>query len=254
MFGDEPLVRRLEAQNRWFYAGLSSAPNAYLDLGGTFAFFGGEGSPHTLGAGAFNGEELDRIQRFYRGRTSSWQALVTPFSGVEALQNLLREGAEPESWENVCYRPTSEPLLAVEMPAPLEIREAKSEEVGLWANHCTLAYFGEVDSPAACDFQRLMEEAPHVRRYMAFWDGKPAAVASLTMGLGIGYLGDMRTLPEYRSRGIQTALIHHRLRVAEAEADVVFVGTAPGNASYRNVFRMGFQVAYSQLNLRVPVR
>jgi GNAT superfamily N-acetyltransferase len=254
MFVDELLVRRLEAQNRWFYAGLSSEPHAYLDLGETFAFFAGEGSPHTLGAGAFTDEELWKIQRFYRGRAQHWQALTTPFTGVDSLQSLLRLGAVPDQWENVYLRPTSEPLPALELPPQLEVREAKAEEVGLWANHCTLAYFGEMVSPAAKDFLRLMGQATNFRRYFAFWDGRPAAVASLTLGLGVGYLGDMRTLPEFRARGIQTALIHHRLRAAQAEADVVLVGTAPGNASSRNVVRAGFQIAYSQLGFRVPVR
>lgn len=253
MFFDEPLVRRLEAQNRWFYAGLAPTPDAYLDLGDTFAFFGGEGSPHTLASGRFTSEHLEEVQRFYQHRATHWQALFSPFLGKDALQRVLNLGGTVEGWENIYYRPTSEPLPPFEGPPELVVRVATPEEIPIWADQCTIGYFGELASPAARDFHGLMSRADNFRRFLAFWEGEPVAVASLTVGLGVGYLGDMRTLPDFRGRGIQTALIHHRLVAAEAEADLVLVGTAPGNASYRNVARMGFQVGYSQLSLRVPV-
>lgn len=253
MFFDEPLVRRLEAQNRWFYAGLAASPEDYLDLGEAFAFFGGEGSPHTLASGAFTPERLEAIQAFYRGRANHWQALFSPFAGSEALQRVIDLGGKVEGWENVYYRPAALPLSPIAQAKELEVREAAPAELSIWAEQCAFGYFGELESPAALQFRSLMRQATNFRRYLALWEGKPVAVASLTVGQGIGYLGDMRTLPEYRGRGVQTALIHHRLAAAQDEADLVLVGTTPGNASYRNVARAGFQVAYSQLSLRVPV-
>jgi GNAT superfamily N-acetyltransferase len=253
MFFDEPLIRRLEAQNRWFYAGLVPTPDAYLDLGDTFAFFAGEGSPHTLASGRFTSEQLEEIQAFYQDRATYWQALFSPFSGNDALQRVLNLGGTVEGWENIYYRPTSVPLPPFEGTPELVVREATPKEIPIWADQCTFGYFGELASPAAREFYGLMLRADNFRRFLALWEGEPVAVASLTVGLGVGYLGDMRTLPDFRGRGIQTALIYHRLAAAESEADLVLVGTAPGNASYRNVARMGFQVAYSQLSLRVPV-
>jgi len=42
------------------------------------------------------------------------------------------------------------------------------------------------------------------------------------------------------------------IRLLSEDADFVMVGTAPGSGSYRNVSRLGFQIAFSQLSLRVP--
>lgn len=255
MFFDESLARRLEANHRWFFSELASAtriPDPFLDLGYTVAFFAGEGSPYTMALGRFGNDDLDTIGKFYAGRTAHWEALITPFVGPEALQRVLDRGAKAERWESQLYRPTSEPLPTIETPPELTIVEAGIEGREVWASLCTQAYFGQEQTAAAREFKGLMRRADHVRQFLAYWNDEPVGVASLTVGLGVGFLGDMRTLPEFRGRGIQSALIHRRLEAAQKDADFVMVGTAPGSGSYRNVSRLGFRIAFSQLSLKVP--
>ena len=55
------------------------------------------------------------------------------------------------------------------------------------------------------------------------------------------------TLPEYRGRGVQTALIAQRLHEAAlAGCEYAVVSTNPGSGSQRNMERRGFRVAYTK--------
>ena len=55
------------------------------------------------------------------------------------------------------------------------------------------------------------------------------------------------TLPEYRGRGVQTALIAQRLHEAAlAGCEYAVVSTMPGSGSQRNMERRGFRVAYTK--------
>ena len=55
------------------------------------------------------------------------------------------------------------------------------------------------------------------------------------------------TLPEYRGRGVQSALIAKRLHEAGlAGCEYAVVSTHPGSGSQRNMERRGFRVAYTK--------
>jgi hypothetical protein len=57
----------------------------------------------------------------------------------------------------------------------------------------------------------------------------------------------MATLPRFRRRGIQGAMVALRLaRAARAGCDLASVGASPGGDSHRNLERLGFRVAYTR--------
>jgi GNAT superfamily N-acetyltransferase len=81
-------------------------------------------------------------------------------------------------------------------------------------------------------------------------DGRPLGCASVTIGEGLATLGAMTTLPNERRRGVQAALITHRLRLAKAEGcDLAASSTVPANASERNLARAGFRPLYETVTL-----
>jgi ribosomal protein S18 acetylase RimI-like enzyme len=85
------------------------------------------------------------------------------------------------------------------------------------------------------------------RLYLARVDGEPAGAALLTLDEDIGYLANASTLPEYRGRGVQTALIARRIGDAAAcGCDTVCSGAAFGSVSQRNLQRAGLHVAYTK--------
>jgi GNAT superfamily N-acetyltransferase len=72
-------------------------------------------------------------------------------------------------------------------------------------------------------------------------DGRPLGCASLTRRTGVATLGGMSTIPAERRRGVQAALVRHRIEVAiESGCDLIVSGTASGGASQRNLQRLGF--------------
>jgi|SRR5215210_5031860 len=85
------------------------------------------------------------------------------------------------------------------------------------------------------------------RLYLARIDGEPAGAALLSLDDDMGYLANASTLPEYRNRGVQTALIARRIAdAAAAGCDAVCSSAAFGSASQRNLERAGLRVAYTK--------
>ncbi len=95
---------------------------------------------------------------------------------------------------------------------------------------------------------------PNWRNYIAFSGDKPAAIASLRVQDGIGWLGNGATLPEYRRRGAQGALMARRIRDGIGMGCQWFVTetdeeTADDpNPSYHNMLRTGFILADVRTN------
>ena len=88
-------------------------------------------------------------------------------------------------------------------------------------------------------------------------DHRPIGCASLTIRGTVATLGGMSTLPEERRRGVQSALIHHRLRAStEAGCRIAVSTTAPGSDSERNLVRHGFERWFELITwtLATPLR
>jgi GNAT superfamily N-acetyltransferase len=82
-------------------------------------------------------------------------------------------------------------------------------------------------------------------------DHRPLGCASLTIHEEVATLGGMSTIPAERGRGVQGALIRHRLRVArDAGCSIATTSTVVGGASERNVQRYGFRATYVRRQYR----
>ena len=64
---------------------------------------------------------------------------------------------------------------------------------------------------------------------------------------GLAQLSGASTLPAYRRRGVQTALLGERLRWAASQGcDLAVVTTQPGSKSQQNAVRRGFDRLYTR--------
>ena len=82
-------------------------------------------------------------------------------------------------------------------------------------------------------------------RYLARVHGTIAGGAGLRLSAGIAQLCGAATLPAFRRRGVQAALLRCRLRdAAAAGCDVAVVTTQPGSKSNHNAQRQGFALLY----------
>lgn len=85
------------------------------------------------------------------------------------------------------------------------------------------------------------------RLYLARIDGKPAAAAKLFLHDGVGYFADASTRPEFRGRGLQSALLRHRaMEAAQAGAELTYSQAAFGSTSHRNMERIGLRVLHTR--------
>ena len=92
--------------------------------------------------------------------------------------------------------------------------------------------------------ERLENSLPGSRLYIASVDGVPAAAASMDIRDGIGHLTAGATLPPFRRRGCQAALIQRRLADAmEEDCDLTVGNAAPYSSSRQNLERAGMRTA-----------
>jgi hypothetical protein len=94
----------------------------------------------------------------------------------------------------------------------------------------------------------------HVRSYIAYAGEEPAGVGSLAVSGEWGSLFNAATLPAYRRRGAQGAIMSRRIRDGIALGCRWFT-TETGedtpekpNSSYHNMVRTGFQLVYLRPN------
>ncbi|MCB9794662.1 MAG: hypothetical protein H6741_18270 [Alphaproteobacteria bacterium] len=142
--------------------------------------------------------------------------------------------------------------------APHDIRELREE--------ADVAAFGEaflggwrVHDPAK---QALALAAlapwpgpPAWRRYTAFIEGVPAGEAILAQFGDVAYLADAATVPRFRRRGVQRALIARRIADARAAgAQHVFGAVQYGDQSWANMRALGLREAFMTLRFRRPGR
>lgn len=98
---------------------------------------------------------------------------------------------------------------------------------------------------------RYRTEGEHL--FLARIGGEVAGGGSLTVRDGLATLGGMATTPAFRRRGVQAALVAHRLRyAADQGCDLARVGADPGTSSERNLQRGGFSIGYNQVFMSGP--
>ncbi|MFO0890570.1 MAG: GNAT family N-acetyltransferase, partial [Isosphaeraceae bacterium] len=83
--------------------------------------------------------------------------------------------------------------------------------------------------------------------------GQPAGGGSLAIQGGLAMICGDGTLPRFRGRGVQNALLRARLEHAwAAGCDLAAICTAPGSGSQRNAERQGFRVVCARTMMLRP--
>ncbi|MDX2004122.1 MAG: GNAT family N-acetyltransferase [Meiothermus sp.] len=166
-----------------------------------------------------------------------------PLGLARNLERLGRRGYRAVSFMNLYVQPLAP--LEVRPPEGVEIRRARSLEEWLLASRNAWGEGGAGDL-----FQRVALERPEAQSFVAVADGRPVAVAALRVREGVAFLNGTGTMPQYRGRGIQRALVQARLALAHrAGCELAVVAAVPGGQSAHNLERFGFGLAYTRVNL-----
>jgi GNAT superfamily N-acetyltransferase len=105
-----------------------------------------------------------------------------------------------------------------------------------------LLTLGRVNSHRAC-----------AHCFLATYQDESIAAGAICLCESVALLAGASTIPKWRGKGAQTALLEARLRyAAKSGCDIAMIVTQPGSASQRNAERQGFRVAYTRTKWRRP--
>lgn len=226
-----------------------------LRLGGGAALWLSEGNVvnGAIGLG-MNGpverEEVAALVAFFGGHGMPAKVDVCPLADPSLLRWLAEERFVATDFEMVLYQPLPA-ACAAEPAAGVSVRIAsRPEERELWGDLEARGFLDERVSEADRALARALALRPDALPFLGQWKGEPCATGMLVMRDGLAMFNGDSTLPAYRGRGIQSALLAARLRHAsEAGCDLALIEAAAGGISVRNQQRAGFRVAYNRVTL-----
>jgi GNAT superfamily N-acetyltransferase len=273
-FADQDLARRVE--EAWVRLGVENAEaQARLDpesgamalpVGGGYAVFMGVGSPlsQVQGVGLYgplSEAEIERMENFYRERGAPIQIELASLADSSLLGLLSRRGYRAAEQTHVLVRPLGSREPAVEQASPrekgrsgdaetgVEAVPIRPDEVATWAESVLRCFF---DGPEELPRPLLegaiaMASIPMVSCWLARVGDRIAGGGALVIHNRLALICGDGTLPEFRSQGVQTALLRARLdRARRSGCDLAVICTQPGSSSQRNAERQGFQVVYAR--------
>jgi GNAT superfamily N-acetyltransferase len=219
--------------------------------GGT-AVFGGGAYPanHIVGMGLYGpvtGADIDRVEEFYRSRGVPCEIVVSPLADRSLLELLAPRGYRITEFNSVLIRRLGKSEL-VKPADGITIEPVTPATEPLWDRVIArgFAEFGALPDNLFAAFASLRDGLCFLARV----NGTPAggATGAIMRDAGIAALFGTATLPEFRQRGVQTALINRRLwQAAQQGCEYAVVSTLPGSGSQRNMERRGFRVAYTKV-------
>jgi len=236
-------------------------------VAGGHAVFAGAGSPANKAIGVGLGFQVDpatlvEIERAWTDRGEPVRFELSTLADPSVAPTLTASGYRVTGFENVLGR-----AVAAEDHRPgligMTITELPQDDWRTWLD-VALDGFGTPDgsAPGEESYPRELLEAVFVdfaatsgfHRYLLHVDDLPAGAASLRIDDGIAQLCGAATLPQFRRRGIQAALLRWRLAEAQrAGCDLAVVTTQPGSKSQANAMRQGFSLLYTRLVLIKPL-
>jgi GNAT superfamily N-acetyltransferase len=230
---------------------------AVEQIGGGLAIYCGANSPATQAVGIgldgpVNEEEFDRLENFYRSRSEPVRVETCPLAGASLIGHFGKRGYCVTEFSNVSVLALDGGCGAQNLPGPppgVVIEEVGHEQIDLWTLTVTQGFAenGRV-VPEIVEVMKMFALSAGVECYLARVEGKVAGGATLAIRDGVAGLFGASTLPAFRKRGVQTALLHARLeRAAEAGCDLAVCLAQPGSSSERNIVRRRFTVLYTRV-------
>lgn len=267
---DLALARRLEgaegAANAAFVESRAAAqPDigaTWREINGTAVMFDGVGSPltQTFGLGlraAPTADDLAAMETFFSTRGADVFHEVAPLADPSLLTVLPARGYVPVEFTTVLWRAlTRDTLPQRTRSTDVTTRIVDHAELADWADASAQGW-GETPELAAFmrHFGTITGRSRGVTCFAAELDGQMVGTGAMAIHHGVALLAGASTLPAFRGRGAQSALLEARLAQAAAHGcDVAMMGAAPGSTSQTNAERQGFRVAYTRLKWHLASR
>jgi ribosomal protein S18 acetylase RimI-like enzyme len=230
-----------------------------MPFSGGLAVYAAQDSPtnKVIGAG-FDGpvEEsaVARIENEFAKRAARLQMEISTLADTSLHSSLAARGFVANGFENVLGHPLSHVEPAVE---GVKVQPAVEHELSTFADVLVNAFaspdiggVGGDEIPPSDEIRKwvlITMSLPGFRGYLARIGEQIAGAASLRFDTGVAQFSGAGTLPQFRRRGVQTALLRARLRdAAHSGCDVGVVVTQPASRSQQNAQREGFSLLYAR--------
>lgn len=226
----------------------------WIEVAGAHAMFDGVNSPctQTFGLGMFqlpSDEELSAIEKFFRARGATIFHEVSPLADKGLMGMLNERGYRPCELSTVMFLPLAE-RVARETPQEVRVRtldgSGKDEELFVqtfakgWSE---LVEYGDF----MVEMARIAANTEGNTAFIAEIDGRAVACGNLSIREGVALFAGASTVPEFRRRGAQQALLEARFRYAkQVGCDLALMCAEPGSGSQRNAERQGFRIGYTR--------
>ena len=165
--------------------------------------------------------------------------LVPPYwIEPNVFPNLVRAGFHHGAFHQILYGVPSD--VVASRPTGVEVRRVEAEDADAfcWVYDQVWGGSGAV---------RVLLDHPRFRCYLASVDGSPAALGILHVASGVGSMANGLTIPAFRNRGCQTALLRRRVTDAsKSGCDLLASQCMPGGSSQNNQLRVGLHIAGSK--------
>jgi hypothetical protein len=200
------------------------------------------------GVGRGTEADLDAALSWFRGGVRPCSVSLSPFDVDQALlAHLTDVGLHPTRFMTVLYGVPTSDVSSTSLQSAPEIVVRRDESPDLDA---FLSPWLANQPPEEWEALRVLGRAEFAdwRCYVAFVDGGLAAIAGLYLRDGVGVMASGNTIPAFRGRGCQTALVRQRIAdAALAGCNLILSQATPGSVSQRNLERAGLRTAYTQV-------
>lgn len=230
---------------------------ASLEVAGGRALCSFAGSPlnKVLGLGlgsTVDDADLDAIEEFYDERGIPVQIELCPLAVPGLSARLTKRGYQLQAFENQLAREIGTDSWPD--PGP-RVTRSTPEQDDLWL-HVAASGFAAADGSGVTmpppdlleNIKKVMNGFihPDFERLLVWVDGEAAGAANAYVIDGILGIAGTATLPAFRRRGVQQAVVAHALNRGLGRATLAMATTEPGSISQRNFERFGFQVIYTR--------
>jgi GNAT superfamily N-acetyltransferase len=226
-------------------------------IAGGYAVYCGPDSPVTqaVGLGLTDeviAEEFDQLEQFYFSREEPVRVETCPLAVPSLIEHYKERGYFVSEFTNVMLRPVKlsdqQPKAGMSNTNGVEVRAVPRQEIDLWT--LTVAQGFSEHFPVTQEILSVMKMfalGKNTECLLATVNGRVAGGATLAIrGRIAGFFG-ASTLPDFRKRGVQTALLRARMELATAAHCELAVSLArPGSQSERNITRQGFRCLYTR--------
>ena len=269
MFADRVLAARIDRAEAHLCADIAAAAQAQhpdratlaVPISGGLAVYAGPSSPtnKVIGLG-FDGPldllALDEIEARWRERGEPVRIELAVLADSTIPPALTGRGYQLHGFEIVLGRGLDD-TTRTQSSSNVSVEVLKEEDADTWIDIAVTAFLNLDGTGSVADdalpreeMERVLREfveVPGFARYLARVDGRAVGEAAMRIDGDLAQVAGAGTLPEFRGRGVQKALLARRLSDARAAGcDLAVVTTAPGTRSQDNVMRRGFLLLYTR--------